>query len=124
MTGTVDQLRERALTRPDGYTEECATAAGLTSLDGLSGDYVLTIPDDEYNRLVEKYANKPSLTAKLAIAVFQSQRIEGEIGVGDTIARLLGGPGEAFKKWFEEFFGRSCGCVSRQRFLNEKFPYK
>lgn len=54
------------------------------------------------------------------IARFQKP---GEIGVGDTIHRLIPGA-DAFKAWFEEKFGKTCGCTDRQRWLNARFPYR
>jgi hypothetical protein len=56
-----------------------------------------------------------------AIARF---RRDGDTGIGDTIVHLLGDTrSEKFKKWFARKFGRSCGCVERQRWLNRRFPY-
>ena len=46
-------------------------------------------------------------------------------GVGDTIARVVGPiGGDAYKVWFMDTFGRSCGCTERQDSLNERFPYE
>jgi len=47
-----------------------------------------------------------------------------DAGLGDTVARIIGGTrsGE-FKNWFQQLFGKSCGCVERQRWLNQKYPY-
>lgn len=56
------------------------------------------------------------------IAKFQKS---GEIGIGDTIVRLIGKDrSDAFKKWFERKFQKSCGCTDRQRWLNRRFPYE
>jgi hypothetical protein len=47
-----------------------------------------------------------------------------DLGVGDTIARVIGPVGgDAFKLWFEKLFGCSCGCPERQEELNRRFPY-
>ena len=51
-------------------------------------------------------------------------RQDGEIGVGDTVARLAGNVGgEAFKRTLKDFAGIDCGCVARQEDLNRRFPY-
>lgn len=45
-------------------------------------------------------------------------------GVGDTVARLIGNDSsEAFKTWYKEKFGVSCGCQGRQDQLNANYPY-
>jgi hypothetical protein len=46
----------------------------------------------------------------------------GDRGMGDIIHRYLGG--DAFPNWFEKQFGRSCGCVNRVDWLNQRFPYR
>jgi len=47
-----------------------------------------------------------------------------DCGVGDTVVHIIGNArSEAFKNWFQQYFGRSCGCMERQRWLNQKFPY-
>jgi len=49
---------------------------------------------------------------------------ESDSGLGDTAVHLIGDANSAkFKHWFEEKFGRSCGCTDRQKWLNRKFPY-
>ncbi|HWD94100.1 MAG TPA: hypothetical protein VG938_17345 [Verrucomicrobiae bacterium] len=49
---------------------------------------------------------------------------DSDVGLGDTIVHLIGGTrSERFKKWFGRKFGRSCGCVERQKWLNRRFPY-
>ena len=57
-------------------------------------------------------------------ARFIARRAEaGERGIGDTVARLLGGAGKGFEAWFERVFGKSCGCGQRKARLNARFPY-
>jgi len=52
-------------------------------------------------------------------------REQQDLGLGDTIVRLIGNTrSAAFKKWFQETFGQSCGCTERQRWLNARFPYQ
>ena len=49
----------------------------------------------------------------------------GDIGVGDTIVHMIGDArSERFKLWFQDRFGKSCGCTERQRWLNRRFPYQ
>lgn len=44
-------------------------------------------------------------------------------GLGDIIARAVGPiGGDAFKSWYKQTFGKSCGCTQRQEWLNKKFP--
>lgn len=51
-------------------------------------------------------------------------RQPGDAGLGDTVVHLIGDTrSENFKKWFQEKFGRSCGCTERQAWLNRLFPY-
>jgi hypothetical protein len=46
-------------------------------------------------------------------------------GVGDTVAREIGGPAsEAFKAWYFALFGRTCGCEQRQAQWNAIFSYE
>ena len=45
-------------------------------------------------------------------------------GLGDTVVHLIGDARSArFKEWFQQKFGKTCGCTERQRWLNQKFPY-
>jgi hypothetical protein len=45
-------------------------------------------------------------------------------GVGDTIERTLGPVGgDAFKRWYQDIFGRSCGCGTRRDLFNLQYPY-
>jgi hypothetical protein len=48
-----------------------------------------------------------------------------DTGLGDTIVHVIGGArSEKFKSWFNETFGINCGCIERQRWLNQRFPYE
>jgi hypothetical protein len=56
-----------------------------------------------------------------AIAKF---RRAPDTGLGDTVVHLIGDTrSESFKKWFARKFDRSCGCIERQSWLNQRFPY-
>jgi hypothetical protein len=51
-------------------------------------------------------------------------RKEGEVGIGDTIKRVIGNDNsEAFKKWYKSTFNRDCGCCGRQQNLNVQYRY-
>ena len=51
-------------------------------------------------------------------------RQEGDKGLGDTVVHLIGDTrSERFKAWFQEKFGKSCGCTERQAWLNARYPY-
>jgi hypothetical protein len=48
-----------------------------------------------------------------------------DAGLGDTIAHVIGDArSERFKKWFKEKLGATCGCIERQRWLNQRFAYQ
>jgi hypothetical protein len=56
-----------------------------------------------------------------ALAFFKSEK---DIGVGDTVERIIGKTNSvAFKAWHLKTFGKSCGCGSRKTAWNAKFPY-
>lgn len=55
--------------------------------------------------------------------LFYRLRREGERGVGDTVARLLGAAGEKFKVVYKKITGNDCGCADRQASLNTLYPY-
>ena len=60
-----------------------------------------------------------------AARAIKLMRTPEDAGVGDTIARVIGPVGgDAYKAWFLETFGKSCGCTERQEQLNETFPYE
>jgi len=48
-----------------------------------------------------------------------------DLGVGDTLARVIGPiGGDKYKAWHLETFGKPCGCAERQEHLNQLFPYR
>lgn len=60
----------------------------------------------------------------LIIKIIARRRRAGDIGAGDTTKHIVGDErSDRFQKWFHRKFGKSCGCASRQRWLNERFPY-
>jgi hypothetical protein len=53
----------------------------------------------------------------------RSISIESDLGIGDTIARVIGPVGgDAFKAW-RISIGKPCACKLRQERLNARFPY-
>jgi hypothetical protein len=49
---------------------------------------------------------------------------EGEIGLGDTVERLIGHErSDAFKAWYKTAFGKPCGCSGRKAQLNREYAY-
>lgn len=57
-----------------------------------------------------------------ALSFFKSEK---DIGVGDTVERIIGKTNSAaFKSWHLKTFGKSCGCTERKALWNAKFPYK
>lgn len=53
----------------------------------------------------------------------QNRRKPGEVGVGDTLARIFSRfGGNAFKRALKRF-GVKCGCGARQEAMNAKYPY-
>lgn len=47
----------------------------------------------------------------------------GEVGIGDTVQRLLAGVGGEVFKTMAETIGVECGCGERQAAMNAKYPY-
>lgn len=81
-------------------------------------DYIL--PDEPSAPLPDRTEQWP-LWAR-ALSKF---RKEGELGVGDTIKRVIGNDNsEAFKKWYKDTTGRDCGCCGRHNNLNQQFKYR
>jgi hypothetical protein len=51
-------------------------------------------------------------------------RQSGEVGIGDTIKRVIGNDSsESFKAWYKTTFGRSCGCCERAAQMNARYRY-
>jgi hypothetical protein len=65
----------------------------------------------------------PVLWPKWAKVVALLSRAE-DLGVGDTVARVIGKPASAaFKAWYFGIFNKTCGCERRQAQWNTQFPY-
>jgi len=62
---------------------------------------------------------------KWALRIEKSpKRQPSDIGVGDTLAHIIG---DGFSAKFKRATGRmgiNCGCTNRQRWLNARFPYQ
>jgi hypothetical protein len=53
-----------------------------------------------------------------------ADRQPGDVGIGDTVVHIIGDTrSEAFKTWFREKIGGSCGCTERQGWLNQRYSY-
>ena len=63
-------------------------------------------------------------TKPLLILGIQRQRIPSDIGVGDTVERILSKMGGDQFKWVMARLGVDCGCGSRQEWLNRVYPYE
>jgi len=51
--------------------------------------------------------------------------VEGDAGLGDTIARLAEGFGAGWlARMYVRVTGSDCGCGTRQERLNRRFPYR
>jgi hypothetical protein len=79
-------------------------------------------------KAVTKEASKTSgKTAKdwpLFARAMRFFREPEDIGVGDTIARIIGpNRSHAFKEFYRKTFGKDCGCGNRQQRLNRLYPY-
>ncbi|NOS70042.1 MAG: hypothetical protein HOP33_08935 [Verrucomicrobia bacterium] len=90
---------------------------------------VIEISADEFHR-VTATAKLDSPNPKaisewfLPLRLLARQRKPGEIGIGDTAARLIGAVGgEQFKLWYHIVFKRDCKCPDRQAWLNAHWPY-
>ena len=45
--------------------------------------------------------------------------LPGDKGLGDIVERIIGpAGGEAYKIWYKQTFGKSCGCSQRRDKLN------
>jgi hypothetical protein len=54
----------------------------------------------------------------------EARRQPGEVGAGDTLARILDGRGgAAYKRWFKAITGVDCGCEDRRARLTIAYSY-
>ncbi|MCY2974645.1 MAG: hypothetical protein NTW52_08270 [Planctomycetota bacterium] len=60
----------------------------------------------------------------LLIRGIARQRIASDIGVGDTIQRILSKMGGTQFEWVMKRLGIDCGCGSRQDWLNAAYRYE
>ena len=70
----------------------------------------------------EKPKVRPRPWPRLATFIAR-RRKPGEVGVGDTLARLIDGVGGALYKRVMAKLHIECGCVARQQALNRQYPY-
>lgn len=109
----LDKLKAMAEFRPAGYYED------VTSCGKIIGDRI-SIPFSQWSRLVAKYRKAWPMWATMVAAL----KSESDLGVGDTIARVIGPfGGDAFKAWTKSI-GSPCKCDMRQAKLNALYPYE
>lgn len=68
----------------------------------------------------------PPKPAKWPLLVRAVARLRqpGEIGIGDTLTRIIEGvEGDTLAAWYERVTGQDCGCSDRRERLNARFPY-
>jgi hypothetical protein len=66
----------------------------------------------------------PRASWPLGVALVALLAREGDRGIGDTVARVIGPiGGDAFKAWYRRATGHDCGCGERQEALNATYPY-
>ena len=108
-------LESAAIGRPSGYYDD------VLSRGVVIGDSV-HLTDEAKAELRRKYSTFnqwPTWAATIA-----KLKADGDTGIGDTIARVIGPVGgAAFKRYFKTIFGKSCGCDERQDALNRRYPY-
>jgi len=105
--------------RPAGYLD-AVLAAGT-----IQGDNLI-LSEEAFQSLRQKYQLQQSYAEWPAWAkAIARLKAHPDVGVGDTIARVIGPVGgDAYKVWFKRLFGKSCGCHERQADLNRSYPYQ
>lgn len=97
-------------------TLNCARCGAVVVLNGGSEKTKKSKPKPERNR------NDPKAEARLIGWVKMFRKPE-DTGVGDTVERLLAKVGgKAIEKSLKRL-GINCGCKSRQKWLNQRYPY-
>jgi len=129
----ISDIHLAAPLRPAAYLDECFKRGRQ------DGEYLL-FENADYEFIWRTFSGKPpepppeiktgkptadqSLWPVWARKTAQLAKPE-DSGLGDTIARIIGGfGGNAFKLWFKATFKADCGCDARQEHLNWRFPYE
>jgi len=60
----------------------------------------------------------------LVVRGIARRRIGTDLGVGDTVERIIKRFGGDGFKWIMKRLGIECGCEDRKSLLNKLFPYK
>lgn len=60
---------------------------------------------------------------KRLVSLLRFLRQESDIGLGDTVERILARAGGRKIKSMIASLGGNCGCTERQQWLNRKYPY-
>jgi hypothetical protein len=123
---TNQQLSSHAKHRPPEYLQELE--ACVVSRD--SGGLVLDENRPAWAEMVRKYRPDPPSVQPvplpqwpLLIKMVADFKQPGDIGVGDTLERLLRDMGGAQFKLAMKAAGIPCGCDNRQAWMNARFPY-
>ncbi len=104
----LERIRERGVTWS-------SVAPAIVSIDG--DRLRVDVDHPAYpRRRVGPWPRRIRLVARL--------RTSADRGVGDTLERLAGGFGRAFKRMHRLIFGRACGCEARRDQLNRTYPYQ
>jgi hypothetical protein len=94
---------------------------------------VTIIPPEKLRTNSGPVVNQNTASKKAKVVQFSrgaiTQRIialrkPGEIGLGDTVARIFAKFGGDQFKWISKQLGINCGCNDRQAALNAWFPYQ
>ena len=97
------------------------------------------VSEEDFIRIKSKYKvnnTKSKITPQEPNAIPESEwpfwakqvakmRQDGDIGVGDTIARTIGvKTSQTFKSWYKDLFNKDCGCDFRQDLWNKQYKYQ
>jgi hypothetical protein len=116
MTIPLQHIHARATERPSGYAEDVLAHGRVVG-------EALEMADADYEALCRKYRVETAWPPwALVIKVL---RAEPDMGVGDTVARIIGPiGGDAFKTWYKATFGVACNCATRQAEWNALYRYE
>lgn len=86
----------------------------------------VTIPINEVKSHLVPFASiEPDYDWPIFLKPFKLLAKENDKGLGDIVKHIIGDTNsEAFKKWYKDNMGTTCGCHERQAWLNKKYPLK
>jgi hypothetical protein len=104
---------------------EVDPSRGTVTIDNTSAEFAAVCR--QYRAAASRRASSPPKPPKpwpLAARTVAKLRRDGETGVGDTLARLIGSvKGDRMARWYTRMTGRDCGCADGQAALNQRYPY-